>query len=145
MSATFAADSNASTAQILCGLVAFPALQGGSMTISPGSARRLYPQPAAGVEQNSAHSHSRAAALSRQLCVELQALTGNASSSVLLDILASRLRVGLRELEPALALGIESGWIERRADAVALREEGRQATLVRWPPREPLRVQSRFR
>ncbi|HEY6983634.1 hypothetical protein [Reyranella sp.] len=115
------------------------------MTISPGSARRLYPQAAAGVEQNSAHSHSRAAALSRQLCVELQALTGNASSSVLLDILASRLRVGLRELEPALALGIESGWIERRADAVALREEGRQATLVRWPPREPLRVQSRFR
>lgn len=112
------------------------------MTISPGSAQRPSPQSIAGIGENPARSRL---ALSRRLCVELQALTGNASSSVLLDILAKRLRVSLRELEAALALGVQSGWIERRADAVALREEGRQATLIPWPPREPLRVRSRFR
>jgi len=83
--------------------------------------------------------------LARRLCLELQALTGNANSSVLLDVVARRLRVGLRELEPALALGAEAGWIERRSDSVALRDEGRQATLVDWPPREPLRAQNRYR
>jgi hypothetical protein len=88
---------------------------------------------------------SKVMALARQLCVELQALTGNANASVLLDILMKRLRVGPRELEAALAAGVAAGWVERRGDTVALREEGRQATLMPWPPREPMRAQSRFR
>jgi hypothetical protein len=86
-----------------------------------------------------------AVTLARRLCVELQALTGNASSGVLLDVVARRLRVGVRELEPALIWGTEAGWIERRADAVALRDEGRQATLMPWPPREPARAQRALR
>jgi hypothetical protein len=80
---------------------------------------------------------SEAEALAQRLCIELQALTGNACSSVLLDILLQRLRVGLRELEPALACAARSDWIERHGDTVALREQGRSATLVSWPPLEP--------
>lgn len=83
----------------------------------------------------------RAAILARQLCVELQALTGKANSSVLLEILAKRLRVGLHDLKSAVSWGTEMGWIECRVDAVALRDEGRQATLTPWPPREPPRAQ----
>jgi hypothetical protein len=80
---------------------------------------------------------SEAEALAQRLCIELQALTGNACSSVLLDVLLQRLRVGLRELEPALACAARSEWIERHGDTVALREEGRSATLISWPPVEP--------
>lgn len=87
----------------------------------------------------------RAAILARQLCVELQALTGKANSSVLLEILAKRLRIGLHDLESAVSWGTEVGWIERRIDAVALRDEGRQATLTPWPPREPPRAQRGLR
>ena len=84
--------------------------------------------------------------LAQRLCIELQALTGNAHSSVLLDILLKRLRVGLRELESALAFAAECGWIERRADSAALQDKGREATLVSWPPREPtLPSQARLR
>ena len=87
----------------------------------------------------------RAAILARQLCVELQALTGKANSSVLLDILAKRLRVGLHDLESGVSWGAEMGWLERRVDAVALRDEGRRATLIPWPPREPPRAQRGLR
>jgi hypothetical protein len=83
--------------------------------------------------------------LARQLCIELQALTGKANSSVLIEILAKRLRVGLHDLEAAVNWGAEMAWIERRVDAVALREEGRQATLLPWPPREPPRAQRSLR
>lgn len=88
---------------------------------------------------------SRAATFARQLCVELQALTGKANSSVLLEILAKRLRIGLHDLESAVSWGVDAGWIERRIDAVALRDEGRQATLMPWPPREPPRAQRSLR
>ncbi len=80
---------------------------------------------------------SEAEALAQRMCIELQALTGNACSGVLLDVLLQRLRVGPRELEPALACAVKSDWIERHGDTVALRDEGRTATLVSWPPLEP--------
>ena len=88
---------------------------------------------------------SRAEMLARRLCVELQALTGKANSSVLLDILAKRLRVGLHDLESGVSWGAEMGWLERRVDAVALQDEGRRATLIPWPPREPPRAQRGLR
>lgn len=89
---------------------------------------------------------SEAEALAQRMCIELQALTGKACSSVLLDVLLQRLRVGLRELEPALACAAKSEWIERHGDTVALREEGRSATLISWPPVEPrLPSQARLR
>lgn len=76
--------------------------------------------------------------LARRLCAELQALTGNANTAVLLDTLVIRLRTGYRELEPAVAFGAARGWIELRADSVALREQGRTATRTPWPPAEIL-------
>jgi hypothetical protein len=89
---------------------------------------------------------TKAGMLAQQVCLELQALTGNAGASVLLDILLKRLRVSFRELEVALAIGVERGWIERKGDTVALNDEGRQATLVPWPPSEPPRPsQARLR
>ena len=76
----------------------------------------------------------KAEVLARRLCTELQALTGNASSTVMIDTMAIRLRVGYRELEPALALGARRGWIQRRPDSVALNDAGRLAVRTSWPP-----------
>jgi hypothetical protein len=89
---------------------------------------------------------SEAEALAQRICVELQALTGKACSSVLLDVLLQRLRVGPGELEPALACAARCEWIDRHGDTVALRDEGRSATLISWPPVEPRpRSQARLR
>ena len=76
----------------------------------------------------------KAEVLARRLCTELQALTGNASSTVMIDTMAIRLRVGYRELEPALAFGARRGWIQRRPDSVALNDAGRLAVRTSWPP-----------
>lgn len=74
--------------------------------------------------------------LARRICAELQALTGKASTTVMIDTMAIRLRIGYRELEPALALGVSRGWIERRIDSVALNDAGRLAAQSPWPPRD---------
>ena len=76
----------------------------------------------------------KAEVLARRLCTELQALTGNANSTVMIDTMAIRLRVGYRELEPALAFGARRGWIQRRPDSVVLSDAGRQAVRISWPP-----------
>lgn len=76
----------------------------------------------------------KAEVLARRLCAELQALTGNANSTVMIDTMAIRLRVGYRELEPALAFGARRGWINRRSDSVALNDAGRLAVRTSWPP-----------
>jgi hypothetical protein len=72
--------------------------------------------------------------LARRLCTELQALTGNANSTVMIDTMAIRLRVGYRDLEPALAFGARRGWIDRRPDSIALSDAGRVAAQTSWPP-----------
>lgn len=97
-----------------------------STVARPIAAATAAPQPIVIADQ--------AELLARRLCAELQALTGNASSTVMIDTMAIRLRVGYRELEPALAFGAHRGWIVRRSDSVALNDAGRLAVRTPWPP-----------